>query len=100
MQYFWIFEFCNLSLFYQPLVQMSSKKLTEVAGFQFELETAKKCRVKFTETTLMRKVRMILWIKVPRYLVALGHDASVESAAKCWQKRNVCAVKNGISLIF
>ena len=51
-------------------------------------------RVKFTETTLTRKVRVILWIKIPGHLKILGHDAIVEIAAKCRQKRNACAVKN------
>ena len=41
----------------------------------------------------MRKVRVKLWVKIPGYLVTLGNGASVESAAKCLQKRNVCAVK-------
>ena len=31
-------EFSNLSLFYQPLVKMNSKKVIEIAGFQFEPE--------------------------------------------------------------
>ena len=31
-------EFSILPLFYQPLVKMNSKKLIEVAGFQFEPE--------------------------------------------------------------
>ena len=31
-------EFSNSSIFYQPLVKMNSKKLIEVAGFQFGLE--------------------------------------------------------------
>ena len=34
-------EFSNLSHFYQSLVKMSSKKLIEVAGFQFEPERIK-----------------------------------------------------------
>ena len=54
---------------------------------------AKQCRVKFTEKMVMNKVTVILWVKIPGYLATLGHGASVESAAKCRQKRNVCAVK-------
>ena len=50
--------------------------------------------MKFTETTLTRKVRVILWMKIPGHLTILGHDAIVETAAKYRQKRNVCAVKN------
>ena len=40
--------------------------------------------MKFTETMVMKKVRVILWVKNP---------GKVESAAKCRQKRNFCAVK-------
>ena len=41
----------------------------------------------------MKKVRVILWVKILGYLAIVGHGPSVESAAKCRQKRNVCAVK-------
>ena len=54
---------------------------------------AKKHRVKFTETMVMRKVSVILWFKISGYLATLGHGASVESAAKYRQKWIVCAVK-------
>ena len=86
-------EFSILALFYQPLVTMNSKKLIEVAGFRLIQRGAKKRRVKFTGTMVMKRVRVILWVKIPGYLATLGHGASVESAGKWRQKRNVCAVK-------
>ena len=70
---------------------MNSKKLIQV--YNLSQRGAKKDRVKFTETMVMRKVRVILWVKIAGYLVTLGDGASVESAVKCRQKRNVCAVK-------
>ena len=54
---------------------------------------AKKWRVRFTETMVMRKVRVILWVKIPVYLATPRYGASVESAAKCRQKSNVCTAK-------
>ena len=54
---------------------------------------AKKRKVKFTETMVMKKVRVILRVKTPGYLVTLRHGARVESADKCRHKRNVYAVK-------
>ena len=69
---------------------MNLNKLIEVPGFRCEPERAKKRKVKLTETMVMKKVRVILWVKIPGYLVTLGHGARVENADN---KRNVCAVK-------
>ena len=41
----------------------------------------------------MKKLRVILWVKIPGNLATLGHGESVESAAKCRKKKNVCPVK-------
>ena len=42
---------------------------------------------------VMKKLRVILWVKIPGNLATLGHGESVESAAKCRKKKNVCPVK-------
>ena len=69
---------------------MNLNKLIEVPGFRCEPERSEETQGETHRDNGDEKVRVILWVKIPGYLVTLGHGARVENADN---KRNVCAVK-------